>query len=86
MSTMFASFRLYLYMQHYAFTDPPNGEEPCVKVQRHLELEARKNPLICDEKQDSLARTDWVYKRNINDNHCKPAFILTAHPGYPLCC
>lgn len=52
-------FRLYLYVQHYAFADPPNGEEPCVKVQRHLELQAGQNPLIWEEKkQDRLVHMD----------------------------
>lgn len=36
----------YLQVQHYTFTDPPQGKEPHVKVKRHLELKAGQNLLV----------------------------------------
>lgn len=41
----------HLEVQHYSFADPPQGEEPHVKVQRHLEVETRQKPLVCKTKQ-----------------------------------
>lgn len=35
-----------LELQHDRFTDPPQGEEPHVEVQRHLEVETRQHPLV----------------------------------------
>lgn len=67
---------LYLCVQHYTFTDPPDGEEPSVKVQGHLQLEARKNPLIWKNKRD------WVNPRNINNNN--NLIYLAAQSSPPL--
>lgn len=36
----------YLHVQHYTFTDPPQGKVPQVKVKRHLELKAGQNLLV----------------------------------------
>lgn len=53
----------YLQVQHDSFTDPPQGEEPHVKVQTHLEMKAGQNLLVWHREQVRKALTNGYISR-----------------------
>lgn len=42
----------YFEVQHDNRTDPPQGEEPHVKEQRHLEGQTGQNTPVCEKKNE----------------------------------